>query len=306
MPSPTVRKAWLDLYGDGTVTIQLENPSMGYFCSSLDLGWPVTRDVVNNKPDHDGTDDRTSYLGARTVTANLTAAWGAGAARMDSVAPLFAPYMVPTARPQLHYILDRPGTPERVMTVRGAAFSAPVAGASEVNLQLQFIAPDPDVKDPATQTVVAWAASSSNPGRLYPLTFPRVYPSGGSAATLGVIRPAGDLPIRPQVKVYGPITAPVITFAPRSTGQQAATIYFLSSFIINAGHYVLIDTASKTAYLDGLTNQSVATSIDWQRSTWPVINPVPPASDGVNMGVSGGSTTPVAQVIATWQNRYLI
>ena len=47
-------------------------------------------------------------MGTRVVSADITALAGAGA-RIDDVADNFAPFMVPSARPVLHYVLDRPG-----------------------------------------------------------------------------------------------------------------------------------------------------------------------------------------------------
>src|SRR5262245_46074917 len=142
-----VRQAWLDLNGS---TRQLEDPSAGYFCSNLDLGFPVVRDVVTSRADQDGAPDRTQYFGMRVINAQLRALTGAGA-QIDAVAAAFAPYMFPSARPVLHYVLDRPGTPERVMTVRGAGYSWPVEGAYERSIQLQWVAADPVAYDPAAR-----------------------------------------------------------------------------------------------------------------------------------------------------------
>lgn len=61
-PRPCVRKAWLTL---GSTLINLEDPTQGYFCTQLDLGFPSVREVTNNKPDQDGTDDRTRFMGSR-------------------------------------------------------------------------------------------------------------------------------------------------------------------------------------------------------------------------------------------------
>src|SRR5215475_9017960 len=106
-----VRKAWLVLGGS---TVQLEDQSKGYFCTSLDLGYPNVREVVNNRPDQDGADDRTRLMGPRAVSADITAIRSVPA-QVDAVASMFAPYMVPSARPVLHYVLDRPGVAERTL-----------------------------------------------------------------------------------------------------------------------------------------------------------------------------------------------
>jgi hypothetical protein len=43
-----VRSAWLVL---GAKTVLLEDEAAGYFCESLDLGYPAPREVTENRPD---------------------------------------------------------------------------------------------------------------------------------------------------------------------------------------------------------------------------------------------------------------
>lgn len=298
-----VRQAWLTL---GTLTMPLEDVGSGYFCAELDLGYPVVREVIANKPDQNGADDQTQFLGPRTVSAALTALSGAGA-QIDAVATAFSPFMVPSARPVLHYVLDRPGAPERTMNLRPSGYSWPIVGPFQRDIQLQWVCADPDAKDPNQHTVVAFAGSSVSPGRVYSRTYPLVYPVGGNSPTTGIISPAGDLPIRPKLLIWGPVTYPTVRFYPQDAGQSPQTrIYFHTWFTVGAGHYVEVDCYDKTAWLDGDRNQPVMTALDWQSSTWPVINPVPPAAAGVSMTMTGTSTSSITQVQAVWNDRYLL
>lgn len=289
-PTTCVRQAWLTL---GSLTVGLEGP--GWFCPSLDLGFPDVRDVVSNKPDQDGIDDRTAYFGARTVTAEITALAGAGA-RIDAVAAQFAPFMVPSARPVLHYILDRPGAAERTMTLRAAGYSWPIVGADSRDIQLQWVAADPVAEDPVEKTATAWSGSSTAPGRLYNLAFNRVYPPGGGSATLGQVRSMGDLPFRPRLRIYGPIT-----HARATVGGQTIVVAFLQSYVINAGTYVEVSTANRTAYLNGDPSQSVIANLDWYQSTWGVL----PVNVINQLALTGSSTSGISQVQAFWHDRYL-
>ena len=266
------RGAWLTL---GPLTIPLEDQSAGYFCQSLDLGYPQSRDVVNNRPDQDGADDRTQYMGSRVVTANITALAGAGA-RIDAVAASFAPYMQPSARPVLHYVLDRPGSPERVLGLRGLASSWPIAGPSQRDIHLQWVAADPIARDPAVQTTTATPAATA------------------------VILSPGDVPPRPVFRITGPITAPAITLTP--TTGAVWRLAFLSSFAVAAGHFVAIDTAARTVYLDGDPAQPRLASLDWTVSSWQWL-PVAPATS--TMALTGTGTTGATQVTASWQDGYL-
>ena len=105
-----VRRAWLVL---GASTLALEDTDAGYYCTELNLGYPDVREVVENRPAPlDGTVDRTALFGSRAVSANITGQSGHGMTA-DQIATLFAPWMLPAQRVQLHYVLDRPGQPER-------------------------------------------------------------------------------------------------------------------------------------------------------------------------------------------------
>jgi len=295
-----VRRAWLVLGGQ---TIDLENTAAGYFCSDLDLGYPDVRDVMSNKPDQDGADDRTQYFGSRVVTAQITALAGAGA-QIDAVASAFAPYMVPSVRPVLHYILDRPGAAERVLTLRASGYSWPIAGAYQRDIQLQWVAADPVVKDPTTNTVIAWAGSTTGGGRTYDFTPSRIYPPGGGGQIQGLIIPHGDLAVKPLLRIYGPITTPTVWIEPNLAGYPTGPLYFVQGFRIDAGHYVEIHTGNKTAYLDGDPTQSVLSSLSWLGSVWPLV-PVSPAVTRLNLNGDSGTTSGVTQVQASWQDRYL-
>jgi hypothetical protein len=294
-PTACVRRAWLELAG---ATVQLEDSGLGYFCSSLDLGYPTVRDVVTNRPDQDGIIDRTQYMGPRTVTVQISAVVGAGA-RIDEVAAMFGPFMVPSSRPVLHYVLDRAGGPaERTLNCRPAGYAWPIVGADQRDLQLQFVA-DPVAFDPASESVAAWSGGLGG-GRGYNLTFPRTYPAGGGAPSSATIVTAGDLPVQPALRVYGPISGAAISFAP--TIGSSSAVRFLPSYTIGAGHFVDVDTRRKTAYLDGDPAQSAITALDWLRTVWPVL-PVAPAS--TQMTVTGSNTSSATQVVATWQDKYL-
>ena len=293
-PGPCVRQAWLAL---GSLTVGLEGP--GWFCSSLDLGYPDVRDVTNSKPDADGVDDRTQFFAARTVTIDITALAGAGA-RIDAVGAQFAPFMVPSARPVLHYVLDRPGNPERTMTLRAAGYSWPIVGADGRDIHLQFVAADPAAVDPVEQTQTSFAGSSTALGRAYPLAFNRVYPSGGGSATDAIITSNGDLPVTPRLRIYGPITHAQATMQPASN-VAAIQVVFAQSYSIAAGHYVEVSTAERTAFLDGDRSQSQIAFLDWSQSIWGVI----PAHVAHYLILIGTSTSGVTQVQASWHDRYI-
>ena len=299
-PNACIRKAWLAL-PDGR-TLGLEGP--GWFCQKLDLGSPTIRDVVNNRPDNDGTVDRTRYMGSRAVEADITTLVGAGA-RVDEVASSFAPYMNPAVRPVLHYVLDRLDNPERTLTLRCTAYSWPIIGDNQRDIQLQWVAPDPVVRGAVTNLATAWSGSGSV-GRTYTRIYPRLYPAGSASPVSGRIVSPGDLSVRPYLRIYGPITAPAVTFVPDLTSGDIRTwgqVLFVSNFTIGAGHFVGVDTDAHTAFLDDDPTQPVLSQLDWNHLQWPVLSPKP---NGWTMSLTGlPAMSGATQVQATWQDRYL-
>jgi hypothetical protein len=274
-----VRKAWLALGGN---TLQLEDPTAGYFCQSLDLGTPVMRTVMTNAPDQDGVIDRTQYMGARTVTAAITVLAGAGA-QIDAVADNFAPYMVPSARPVLHYVLDRPGAPERTLTLRPDSYDWPIVGAAQRDVALQWIAPNPIALDATQQSVtVLW---------------------GGPFA---VVNNLGDVPLRPLLQLTGPTTQGGVVFQQYSAPGVSVgngLIAFLPTYTIAAGHTVWVDTAAHTVLLDNTT--PILNQIDWVNTVWPVAPPNPGLYRVAWPGGYNTGTTAATQFTVLWNNGYL-
>jgi hypothetical protein len=291
-----VRQAWLVL---GAQTVALENAAGGWFCEQLDLGYPTVRAVTNNRPDTDGIDDRTTLMGERAVSANIRTVTGP-ALSIDQVAAQFAPFMVPSARPVLHYILDRPGAPERTMVVRAAGYTWPIAGPIERQIHLQWIAADPVARDPTQKSATSFAGSSTGAGRGYNLTFNRTYPAGGGSASSATITSPGDVAVRPLLRIYGPVTAPVVTFTP-----AAGLVAFQLTMVVSGGQYIEVDCAQRTAYLNGDRTQNMLTQMDWATMAanggWPLI----PAQTTVTMTMSGQSTGGQTQVQAFWNDGYL-
>jgi hypothetical protein len=294
-----VRSAWLVL---GSQTILLEDPTRGYFCQSLELGSPEVREVISHIPDADGADDHTMFMGQRTVTAQITALAGAGA-RIDDVADNFAPYMVPHVRPVLHFVLDRPGAAERTLVLRAANYAWPIAGPYQRDIQLQWVAADPVVRDPTTHTVTALSGASSGPGRTYPLTFNRVYPAGGGSPSTATLSTPGDVPMRPLLRVYGPIVGPRLALAlSTAAGLRNQAFNFAPSYTIDAGHWVDVDCLRRTVYRDSDPTQNVINQVDWSTSVWLYVTPLP---DTATLSFAGSGASGVTQVQAIWQDGYL-
>jgi hypothetical protein len=287
-----VRKAWLELGGR---VLPLEDDVAGYYCTELNLGYPEVRDVMNNRPARHGVVDRSAFFGSRAISATISGRGGSMA--LDEIATVFAHWMVPELRPELHYVLDRPGRPERFVTVRAAHYGWPITGAKVRDVQLQWIAADPTMYDPSGQAATSSAGTGTmSTDRLYPLVFPRVYLSGsGTLPTAGVIESGGDVALRPTVRIYGPVTEPHVDF--EVTDGRTLHLWFNPGVRVDSGHWIEVDTDEHTAYRDGDPAQPALTDIDWANSTWPVL-PVLPAY--TMMRLSASSTTAEARAEASW------
>jgi len=293
-PPACVRRAWLSLPNGATVYLE----GTGWVCQSLDLGYPTAREVINPIPDQDGSDDRTALMGPRVVTANITALTGAGA-RIDDVADNFGPFMVPSARPVLHYILDRPGAAERTLTLRPAAYDYATAGDQQRDIHLGFVAPDPIVRDPVQQSAQARSGSAGIPGRTYDLTYPRLYPAAGGSPSTGIIHSYGTVPVQPLVRIYGPVAGAAATFTVPSGPTYRVALN--AGYLIPAGGWVDIDTRLHTAYYTGDPAQPILQQLDWTSISWPVL---PVGVDNL-FQLTGSATTGVSQDVAYWQDGYL-
>jgi hypothetical protein len=266
----------------------------------LDLGSPEVREVVTNRPDHHGVDDRTRYFGSRAISAQVVAL--APDARIDEIASAFHPFMRPEVRPELHYVLDREDNPERMLTLRAAGYAWPIAGAYKREIHLQWIAADPIAWDPADHSSASWAGSTLGAGRVYDLTFPRSYPTGTTPAINGQLRTDGDVAVRPHLRFFGPIAGPEVAFT--ASGQLMQRWAFKNSTTIDAGHFIDVDMDARTAYWDGDPGRSAMNEVDWTRpSTWIIC--VPGSTYSFALTADGGGTNQVSQVVATWRDGYL-
>jgi len=300
-----IRRAWLVLGGR---TLPLEDDLAGYATTELDLGFPEVRDVVTNRPSENGVVDRTMYAGSRPITANITTLAG-GTMLPDEIATLFSRFMVPAARPELHFVLDRPGTPERKTTVRASGYGWPVTGKTRREIHLSWVASDPFFRDPVAKTATSLSGSSTIPGRTYPLDYAtytaRIYPVGGGSPSTGTIATPGDVAVKPLFRIFGPITDPLVDIQlhdPVTVVVASFRIAFRTGFRIDPNHWVDVDSDAKTAFADSDPGQSVMAQIDWQTSAWPIIPPDPAVA---YMNLTGDSTSGVTQVQATWEDGYL-
>lgn len=297
--TPCIRRAWLEIPPTPSTkpgereaapgTLALEDEAAGYFCSSLDIGYPEVREVTNAVPDASGTDDFTRLYGSRLVTADVTALRGAGAV-LDAVASGFGPYMVLDARPDLHYVLDRPGAPERVIRgMRPASFDAPIAGPFQRDIHLQWLAPDPMIYGPVENVLTVGMPGNG------------VWPEGGAVTS------QGELEVPCRIRIYGPCGPGAhcgfIMYLPPDNRRVLVECVLNGEIAsgVAAGTFVEFDTGKQTA-VDHY-GVSVLPIVDWRYNQWPQLGA------GVNLPLTyatPGPTDPAStRVEVRWFDGYM-
>jgi hypothetical protein len=275
------RTAWL--YLDGR-RVDLDDTEGGWGMAELDLGYPEIRDVTNNRPVQHGIDDQTRYFGPRAITAKLML-WG-GTVKLDDIPGLFAPFMDPMARAELHYTTISASPRERLITVRAAGMSAPMPSPWKREMQLSWVAPDPIIRDGELKVATAWTDAASGP-------------------TAVNITTPGETMVPPRLFVHGPVTGATVavdSFVPPDGEHTYGAVYFKPDFTIEAGHYVDLDCLNHRAYLDGDTLQRVIDKVEFTTTIWPWL--LPAGYDNV-LTLTGAATDPATKVECWWRDLYL-
>jgi hypothetical protein len=175
-------------------------------------------------------------------------------------------------------------------------------GGGQRDFMLTWVAADPTALAAAMSQVSAYAGASAGAGRTYNLNYSRSYPASGGAASNGTIVSNGAIPILPLLRIYGPVTGAAVAFTTVGPPVQSFLVPLLSTARIDAGHYLLVDTAAHSAWYDNDHSQNWLANLDWTRLVWPRL-PVTP--DQTTMSMTGTNTTGLSQTQASWQDRYL-
>jgi hypothetical protein len=303
-PVGTGRAAWLVL---GSTTLYLDNPPGGWVCTELDLGYPTVREVKDANPVRHGIIDRTQFFAERVITAKISA-WAEGSARLDAIVEQFNPFLDPGARPVLHYTTDG-NSVERTFTLRASNWSSPMTvpypqttGGGQRDFMLTWVAADPTALAAAVTVTAALSGASTGAGRTYNLNYSRSYPLAGGAQQNAIIVSNGAIPILPLLRIYGPAIGAAVSFTTVGPPVQNFLVPLIAGARIDAGHYLLVDTAAHTAFYDGDRAQNWLPNLDWTRLIWPRL---PVAPDQTTMVMTASNATGATQTQATWQDRYL-
>lgn len=251
----------LTLSADGLTDLVLTSEA-GFCYVDLDLGFPVVRGVVDDRPDADGTDDTTVYFGSRAVSLSMVVQSGGGFTKQENLDRVVR-FMSPRLRPELRYVLEEGGDERRVV-LRAANVAAPLVAPHWLSAQralLSWVAPDGVQELAVEETGLLEAAQDIEAGRVYPLTFNREYPES-TPIGVATVTNAGNAPTYPTIECYGPCTNP------RVENQTAGLQFELVDLTLAAGEFVEIDMRARTVLLNGLSNQSRYDRVDFATSMW--------------------------------------
>jgi hypothetical protein len=284
----------------GSTTIDLMSDQQGLRVSALDLGYPAVREVVVDNPDRNGATDLTKLLGARPVVITGALVPSPAGSRQRAWHAL-APFLDPSARVTMTYRVDADAV-VKTITLRVAQATALFDNPTTSPAQLGFKAADPVAYDQNLQTR-SILPSATQAGRAYNLTFNRVYPAAGvsSASTAN----NGDLATYPLLRLYGPASNVSITWATVVPGTTATwNLYFLSSFSIGAGDFLVIDCKARTMYLNSDPTTSRYGQVDFGASSggWPYI----PAGGSTTWQLNATGSSTATQLQINWQDAYLL
>lgn len=234
-------------------------------CKQWDLGAPGVREATQDRANADGTVDRASYTGARSVTFDLVLL-GDDAASPYAYAERLAAMTHPSRRPILQVRRNTPEATGEVweMTLRGDPFSIAYGrrAASMLEMQLAFTAPDGYLEGP-TRSHVSTAATDGSvlSGIEFGLTFPVDTGSATADNPLLDLTIGGSAPVYPVIYIYGPCVNPELR---TEDGER----FKFTGLTLNAGDFVQIDMLDGTVLLGGAATASVWHLVDFTVSTF--------------------------------------
>lgn len=210
-------------------------------------GFAEVRRVQYQNPGWNGATDYTKLHGAKAVALVLKLDPSAGVPIMATLSTLRS--WVAAGRDVLLYYTPA-GMDERVLYLRGDQLAAELPMASivsgVVDVQLQWSCPDGvEYAADTTQTTVKLQTPLTTGGRTYPLVYPRTY-SAQVGTGVAIITNAGTAATAPVVRIFGPVTGPVLT------NETTGLVFAMAGYVIGDTEYIEVDMSAKTVQLQGV------------------------------------------------------
>lgn len=227
----------LRLEADGLDALEL-TPEEGIAVESFDLGFPEVRRVAELRPNGNGTIDTTAYFGARAVSISATLLGATPSARRIVLDRLKS-FCVPARRPYLVYVSD--DGDERQLRLVVDQLGAPVTAGALARVQVAWRAPDGVSYSTQLDTGAVNPGGGTEEGRSYGVDrgYDRTYPAYFGPGSVQIVN-AGTIDTDPVLRVFGPVTDPVIEN--ETLGKE---LRFVGLTVVG-GEYVEIDVAART------------------------------------------------------------
>lgn len=241
------------------------HPRAGVAFQGLDIQAAV-REVADDLAEHDGANDRTALVSSSAVTLTLRF-YGQFRALLDEVQQ----YCTPSARPYLR-VSDDEWSGDRIVRLRYSTSQQPIVlGTGLTRIAgYQWKAPAGVWEDAAPVTYTVPGVTAANNGlhvsvangvSIDAVTMLDMPPSTIGADTL--VNVAGSMPPPWTALLYGPCSGPALFND--STGEA---LIFNDSLVLNAGEYVEIDSAARSANFLSDPDQSRLLYLNWAASSW--------------------------------------
>jgi hypothetical protein len=249
------------------VTIRLERDGYppllltrenGWAVRRLDLGYPSPRLVVDDRPQANGTDDRTQYFGDRVVSLDLLAT-GPRQAKVDELGP----FLVPNARSYLYFPV---GGFERRVLLRARARTAQYRLPERTEVLVQWDAPNGTIETATVQQRTAFAVPETEPGVTFDVDFDIDFPQSSPIGSTSVVT-VGNAFCPPVVDLYGPVTNPSI----ENLTDGFRRLVFAAT--IADGQFFRVDFRERTVLLNGDPVRNRYNQLDFARSQWWTLQP---------------------------------
>jgi hypothetical protein len=225
--------------------------------TEVDYGFPEPREILDPRPQADGTIDQTEHFGTRvvTLTGKVAIDWNSQGRRQRAMDAL-APFLRPNVRPWLYSRFDDGQV--RRMLVRADQYSRPqIANVQDLSISFKSAT---GVLEDEVAAVVRMIPEVPVAGREYDLEFDREYPPGTGTAWLATNE--GNAPADWTATIFGPCEGPAIV---NVTTDEAVDLAGLS---LNAEQFVVVSSRDHTVLADGLVGSSRWHTVDYVATTW--------------------------------------
>ena len=244
---------------DGAPPLHL-NPQNGWHIRGADFGFPTVRQVVDDRPNADGTDDRSRFFSSRVLTLDLLAR-GDRMAKIDELSP----FLVPSARSFLYF--PGPDGTERRMLLRGRdRRSELVQKTGKQAIIAQWEVPNGTSETADTAQTIAFASVGVTPGFTFDLTFDLVFPAASPAGRTNVPT-IGNTRCYPVIRLWGPCTFPRVDNL-QDPAEDGTPKQLAFDITLTASQFLEVDTRERTVLFNGLPGQSRYATLSFPESRW--------------------------------------